>query len=73
MTFMTNDQGREIVSNRAFGSGGILDRGRNALNDIQWDASSLIECRISVASRKGFFPFSFASVDGEISTSRSAQ
>ena len=48
--------------------------GRTALADFGWDASSLIECRIRVATQKGFFGCSFAgNPDDENATLRSAQ
>jgi hypothetical protein len=47
--------------------------GGNVLADVRWDSSSLIECRVIVASRKGFFPFSSALLEGEISTAGSVQ
>ena len=48
--------------------------GRTALADFGWDATSLIECRIRVATQKGFFGCSFADApDDETSTLRRAQ
>lgn len=48
--------------------------GRTALANFGWDASSLIECRISVAANKGFFGRSFVEAsDVETAKHRSAQ